>query len=117
MTCVYHLDLCIPQHDDKRFRFNAIDQSGTALDVSTAQEITFIIATSVNGTTLLTKTLTGGTIQIGINTQFYLDITSAESGGLGVGRKYCEARITNSAGDHQTVGAGPFTVQDTKIGD
>ena len=114
MTCVYHLDLCIAQYDDKRFRFNAINQSGSALDVSTAQEITFKILTRVNGTTLLTKTLTGGTIQIGINTQFYLDITSAESGGLGVGRKYCQARVFNSAGDVQTVGAGPFTVQGTK---
>lgn len=101
------------QGDDKRFRVNVVDQNGTPVDISSSTEIVFKIANRVRSPAILTKSLTTGTILIGVNSQFYFDISDTESANLPPGNLYCEARITNSDGDRQTVGAGRFTVQDT----
>lgn len=109
------LSMC--QHDDQLFRFNVKDQDGVPVDISGATEITFIVAAAVDGAIFITKTLTGSTISIGSDTMFTLSVTDTESGGLTPGNHYWEAQITNSSGEKSTVGAGTFTVQDTKIGD
>lgn len=113
--CIREISLCIGQGNDKRFIFTAIDQDGVALDLDTLSEITFAVANRVNGTILLSKTLTGGGITKSAGGVFFLDVSDTESAALSPGRLYCEVRATSSAGDIQTIGAGPFVVQDTII--
>ncbi len=115
--CIARLNLCIPQHDDQGYLMTVYDQRGELVDISEAQEITFIIATNVGGTILLTKTLTGGGITLNNAHQFNFAISSAQSGAMTAGEYYCEVQIINSVGDQKTVGAGKFTVDDTRIGD
>ena len=115
--CIQKISLCIGQANDKGFLFTAYDQDGALLDVSAANEITFIVSDQVTSAILLTKTLSGGTVTLNNAHQFSIDITSAESGALPVGALYCEVGLVNSGGDKYTLGAGPFKVQDTRIWD
>jgi hypothetical protein len=120
MTCkpFPYIDLCIDQHGDKRFFMEATDQDGVPLVLSAFSEITFIISRSVNSAILLTKTLTGATITITGGGVFYFDISNVESGALPTGSLYCEVQlIATATGDQQTIGAGHFRNQNTRIGD
>ena len=120
MTCIKRIELCIGQHDRKNYELQALDSAGLPEDLSGAQEITFVVATSVSGAILLTKTKTGGDITLGngqgTNDLIQFTITSAESG-LMTGAAYCELQIINSLGYPSTAGAGPFRVVNTIIGD
>jgi hypothetical protein len=116
-ACAHRIKLCIPQHDDRRYVFTVRDQRGLLVDISDAPEITFIIAAKVTGAILLTKLRSTTAIQVNNAHQFTVYISSAESGAFAPGEYYCEVRIENSGGEFQTVGAGTFTVQDTRIGD
>lgn len=115
--CIKKISLCIGQWNDKAFLFTAYDQTGALLDVSDASEITFIVASQVNGTILLTKTLSGGSVILSNAHQFRVEITAAESGALAADTLYCEVGLVNSGGDKYTLGAGPFKVEDTRIWD
>ena len=113
-----HIDLCIDQHGDKRFFIETTDQDNVPLDLSAFSEITFIISANVNSAILLSKTLTGATITITAGGVFYFDISSIESGALPTGILYCEAQlIATATGDKQTICAGHFRNQNTRIGD
>lgn len=106
----------IAEHNDTRLLFSVKDEDGLALDISTASEITVYIARHVRATPDLTFTLTGGTVVLGIGSQFYVDLSVTQSGSLTPGRNYYEATVEYN-GSVQTVAAGQLYVQDTIYGD
>ena len=113
-----HIDLSIAQGSDKRFEFYAKDQNGAALDLAAYSEITFVIARSVSAASdLLSRTLTGGGIVAGAGGKYYLDVTDTESAALPPGVLYCEIQMVATNGDKQTVAAGHFRNDDTRIGE
>lgn len=116
-TCVNSPKLCVPQHDTRQIVIDFIDSAGVPYDVSTASEIEFIISRRVTSNPIITKTKSGGTITLTNNTQARLDLSSAETGGLQKGSNYYECRVSAADGSIATVLAGPFVVQDTRIGD
>ena len=108
--CVKRLDLCIAQGADKTFRFV---ESET--DLTGVSEITFDIwAGNINGTSLVSLSLTGSDITVPDPEFFQFSIDRTTSGNLAAGRHYCEAWVTSSEGDRLIVGAGKFEVQDTR---
>lgn len=115
--CIKEIKLCIGQGNDKGFLFTAYDQTGALLDVSGASQITFIISASVTSSILLTKTLSGGGVVLSNAHQFRVQISDTESAALPIGGLYCEVGIVSATGEKYTLGAGVFTVQDTRIWD
>lgn len=108
--CIKKLDMCIAQNADKQFSM----QDSSSVDFSSASEITFDIWESISGTSVLSKSLTGGDITLVNDYTFQFDVTNSESGAMSATRKYCEAWVTLSGGDRQCVGAGLFEVKDTR---
>ncbi|QDP55386.1 MAG: hypothetical protein Tp176DCM1853251_70 [Prokaryotic dsDNA virus sp.] len=113
-----HIDTGIPQHNDGRFVFTVYDENGDEEDITSVTEIEWIVARSRAGTPLLTKTLTGGGVQLTGTASFYFDFADTDSGTLGVtGRLYHECRLTLSTGEHRTAFAGAFEHRNMVIGD
>lgn len=110
-------NIACPQRNDRRFLITIRDQNGNLEDVSGANEITFIVGRSVTVAPIITKTRGGGGITLTTNSQLQIDITDVESASLATGRNYYEILVESSSGDKQTVLAGAFIVEDTRIGD
>ncbi len=108
--CIQNLNMCIAQNADKTYLM--VDKSST--DFSAATEITFDIWESLNGTLVLSRSLTGATITLANDFTYTFDITAAESGAMSASRKYCETWITIAGGERQISGAGVFKVEDTR---
>ena len=108
--CSQELDLCIAQSADKTFNL----QDATTIDYSTATEVTFDVWESISGTSVITKTLTGGDITLANAYTFTFDITGTESNAMSATTKYCEAWVTLSSGERRMVGKGRFKVEDTR---
>lgn len=109
----------IAQHNDWRLLFDVRDETGLSYDVDDASEITVYIARNNRKAPAgadLTWTLSGGTVVLGIGSQFYVDLSVAQTGSLTPGRNYYEATVNNN-GTVQTVAAGDVFVQDTIYGD
>jgi hypothetical protein len=94
MSCI----ASVYQGDDLRLIINVKDCSRSYVDISGATEITWSIARSVNSPALLTKTLTGGGVQIGNNHALFLDLTDTETAALPTGSLYQEVEIINGSG-------------------
>lgn len=117
MTCIATAEICIPQHDAKDIYIDVVDENGLAVDISTASEITFIVAVDVEAVAILvTKTLTGGGLSLQTSSQIKVPFDSADTG-LAAGVYYHETRVVNVASDPATVLSGAFEIQDTRIGD
>ena len=82
--CIKRLDMCIAQNADKTFSM----QDSTAVDYSSATEITFDIWESIGGASVLTKTLSGADITLASPNVFAFAVTAAESGAMTPARKY-----------------------------
>jgi len=104
-----------PRKNDGRIVINFVNVEGRPIDVSGATEITFTIAESTKGPSLITKTLSSGQIILATNSQGFTLITDTETN-LAPKKYYYECRITNADAQFQTVAAGAFVIQDTLIG-
>lgn len=109
--CIWDVEMCLPQGADKTFTMT----DSETVDYTGAQEITFDIWTAkAGGTSLLSYSLSGGEITLVNDYRFTFTIDGATSENLPSGRKYCEAWVTLSDGRRRIVGAGPFTIEDTR---
>ena len=104
-----------PRKNDGKITINFVDNAGDPIDVSGSNEITFVLAQSVGGPAVFTKTMTSGAITLATNSQGFIIVTDTETD---IARKsyYYECRITNASAEFQTVAAGAFVIQDTFIG-
>lgn len=108
---IYRIEPVIAQNADKLFQLK--DTQST--DYSLADEITFDIwQGSISGPNLFSTSLTGGGIIVPADNIISFEIDSATSGAFPIGRQYCEAWVTISGGFRRCIGAGPFTVKDTR---
>jgi hypothetical protein len=110
-------DICIAQHNDVTIQIDMLDQEENPLDISGFTSFTWIVATRVDGAILLTKSTTSGGISLPSATRAVVSITNTETGALPARRLYHELRGINSGGEYQTMLAGSFWVQDTRISD
>ena len=110
-------DIKIAQHNDVTVQIDMLDQVNNALDISGFQSLTWIIAESVRGVILLTYTTAGGTLILPSSTRAVADMSAAQTGGLPARTLYHELRGINSGGEAQTMIAGRFHVEDTRIAD
>ena len=108
--CSKNLDLCIAQSADKTFNL----QDASTIDYTSATEVTFDVWESINGASVITKTLSGGDITLANAFTFTFDISGTESKAMSATRKYCEAWVTLAGGERRNVGRGTFTVEDTR---
>lgn len=109
--CVQKIDLCIAQASDKQFVFTDSDD----VDYGLVSDIRFgVWENSTTGAELISKTLIGGDIALINNHSFSLSIDNTESAALTKGTKYCEVWVIQTGGDRNIVGAGPFSVIDTR---
>lgn len=105
-------DITIKQGNDLRVIVQVQDQTGTPVDISGAQEITWAVATGVEAqSSLLTKTLTGSEISITNDTGFFFDIEATDSDTLGSGAYYHEALLITGDGKAYTTLTGSLTIQ------
>lgn len=110
-------DARIAQHDDVLVQIDMLNQAGDPLDVSGFTSLTWIVAESVRGDILITKSTTAGGIALPSATRAVVDLSSAETGALPARRLYHELRGINSGNEQQTMLCGAFFVQDTRISD
>ncbi len=115
--CIAPIDLCIGQGNDKSFVFTVRDEAGALVNISTAAQITFVVANDVESPAILTKTLSGGGVVINNPNQFTVAISDSESAALTADVLYCEVGLVASGGEKYTLGKGRFRVQDTMIWD
>lgn len=118
MTAIATVAICVPQHDAVELYINVTDETGVAVDISTASEITWIVSASVDdvGANLISKTLTGGTLSLQTDSQILIPLESADTD-LTPGVYYHELRIINAIADPATPLKGTFEIEDTRIGD
>ena len=107
----------IAQHDDVTVQIDMLDQASNPLDISGFQSLTWIVAESVTGDILLTYSTSDGSLILPSATRAVAPITAAQSGALPVRTLYHELRGINSGGEAQTMVAGRFSVEDTRIAD
>lgn len=109
--CIREIRLCIAQNADKMFSFT----DSESVDYSLATEITFDVWEDASqGTLVLSKSLSGGSVILVAGNIFTIAVTGAESGVLSPTVKYCEAWVTLIDGKRRCVGAGQFEVIDTR---
>ncbi len=109
--------LTIWQHDNARLFFTASDAAGDPVTIVGVSDITLRIARRAIAPALLTKSLTGGGLNLGAKNVFWTDLSAADTGAMPPGHLYCETRITTAGSRFQTVFAGTLVVSDTAIGD
>lgn len=107
----------IAQHNDVTVQIDMLDQASNPLDISGFQSLTWIVSESVRGVVLLTYTTADGTMILPSATRAVADMSAAQTGGLPSRGLYHELRGINSGGDAQTMVAGRFYVEDTRIAD
>lgn len=121
-------DINISQHDDVSIFFDFLDPDGNPLDISGFQTITWIIADSVTGDILVTKSTSDSSIILPSAIRATTVVTKAETGQLPAtnvfpkwrrGDKfyYHEVKGINSGGFQQTMLQGKVFVEDTRISD
>ena len=123
--CVSRGLVCVAKGNSKLVTFVVSNQDGDPVDLSSADEIEFIVATGITlggqtqagGIELFVKRLTDGDIIIGgSGDSFTVDITPLDSV-LPVNRlNYYEANVTTAAGDVYTVSAGIYQADATIVG-
>ena len=107
----------IAQHDDVTVQIDMLDQASNPLDISGFQSLTWIVSESVRGVVLLTYATADGTLILPSSTRAVADMSAAQTGGLPARTLYHELRGINSGGEAQTMVAGRFYVEDTRIAD
>lgn len=110
-------DICIAQHDDVTIQIDMLNDDGNPLDVSGFQSLTWVIAESVRGTILVSRTTLDGGMSLPSATRGVVVLTNAVTGALPAKSLYHELRGINSGGEYQTMVAGKCRVQDTRISD
>ena len=124
--CVSRDTICIPRGDDMSVIVSVYDSSGDEFDISSADEIIFIVADGVGtsgnigpgGTIRVTKRLsTGGITIAGTLYQFVVAITGTDTEGFTRTNNYWEAMVETSSGVRKTVAAGKFKSENTMIRD
>ena len=113
-TCPPSGEICVPAGDGCLLVFSVYDEDGDLFDISGSVEITFLVATSREGTVVFSKTMTGGDIAIaGNDYQFSLTVFRADTELLINQKNYYEATVETSGGIHKTVSAGVFSAPKT----
>lgn len=100
--------------NDRRVIVPVVDQANNPIDLSGAQEITWIIAKRPGGNPIVEKTLTGDDIMITNNTTFKFDINPSDTENKS-GHYYHEAQVLNSAGKVYTPLYGTINILPTSI--
>lgn len=100
--------------NDRRVLVPVVDQRGDPVDISGAEEITWIISKSAGSSPVVTKTLTGGGVMITNNSTFKFDIVSDDTSGR-TGHYYHEAQVVNSDGKIYTPIHGSIRILPTSI--
>jgi len=110
------IELNVNQHDSAGFNFTVTDEVGDPILFTTMAEVVFSVARRKNANSLISLTKTSGRLYEIAANQFYLELTSAETGSLDPGEYYCEIRYSVDS-RVATLGGGIFRVADTQIGD
>lgn len=116
-SCLPNTVWCVPRGDYRLFVVDVTDENGNLIDITGFSEIEYIIADERGGSVELSKSLTGGSINIaGTGYQFTMAITEADSAALSKNLLYHELRLTDGGGEAQTLLAGLFRSPDTMLG-
>lgn len=112
MSCAYKkIDTGIAQGATRVINFVDAD----TVDYSDVSEITVDVwRNNVNGTNLLSKSLTGGSVTVYDDNAFRVTVDATESEALPHGRHHIEVWITRTDTTRRLVGMGNFTVSDTR---
>lgn len=116
---IKQIDLILPQHADRQFIFAVVDGTGAPEDISGVTEIVWALGAGASATKLLTRTLSGGTIQLTGTDKFYFTITGAQSAAASLPFRtlYHDCLITTAAGAKRVPFQGKFKFVDTLAGD
>lgn len=117
MTAIKRQDIQIAQHNDVSVFIEMMNQNNNPLDVSGFTAIEWIVAESVRGAVLITKSLANGALILPSAVLATAVLSRVETGALPARTLYHELRGINSGNEAQTMVAGKFTVIDTRIGD
>ena len=117
MTAVKNQDVEIAQHNDVSVFIDMLNDSGDPLDVSGFISLEWVVAQSVRGSILISKTLASGDLVLPSAFLATASLSRAETGALPAKTLYHEFRGINSSNEAQTMVAGKFKVIDTRIGD
>lgn len=101
------------QGDDLRVIVEVVDQSGTAIDISDATEIVWQLSRTTGSAVLISKTLSGGDLNLSGTTGFFFDLLDTETDL--VGSHYHEAELTTDQGLKYTVLRGRVRFERTQI--
>ena len=113
-TCPPSAEICIPSGDGVDLWFQVRDEVGNLVDISTAAEITFLVATENGGTVLFVKKMSLGEVTIdGTSAAFWTAIRRADTELLTERKNYYEATILTASGVHRTVSAGILSAPPT----
>lgn len=117
MTAIKKQDIEIAQHNDVSVFIEMLNQNNNPLDVSGFTSIEWIVAESVTGVVLITKSLANGGLILPSAVLASAILSRSETGALPAKNLYHELRGINSGNEAQTMVAGKFKVIDTRIGD
>lgn len=117
MTAIKIQDIEIAQHNDVSVFIEMLNQNNNPLDVSGFTSIEWIVAESVRGVVLITKSLANGALILPSAILATAVLSRTETGALPAKTLYHELRGINSGNEAQTMVAGKFKVIDTRIGD
>jgi len=120
----------ISQHDDVSVFFDFLDSNSNPLDVSGFQKITWIIAESVRGVVLISKTTDDNSLLRPSAYRGSVFLSKSETGSLTPNKIYPDVRLDyhgktlyhelkgiSSGGQQQTMLRGSVIVEDTRISD
>jgi hypothetical protein len=123
-------DIRISQHDDVSVFFDFLNSNNNPLDISGFQKITWIIAESVTGVVLITKTTDDNSFLRPSTYRGSVILTKSETGSLTPNKIFPDVRLDyhgktlyhelkgiNSGGQQQTMLRGSVIVEDTRISD
>lgn len=109
--CITQISLCVPQAADKTFLFTETSEG----DLTGAADIILEVSDDINSaTTLITKSLTAGTITLLTDNTFSATIDHADTEALSPGTKYVEVWLTTLVDTQFIMGAGEFNIEDTR---
>lgn len=99
--------IVLPAGDAVTLRFEITKQDGSLVDISTATEFVFLVATERGGTVLFTRKLSATEVTIeGTNAAFLVPLTRALTRLMTERKNYHEATVTMASGAIVTVSAG-----------
>ncbi len=103
-------DLEMVQGDDLRVFCRVVDNIGDSIDLSSAQSISYAISKGFDTPILVSRTIGNG-ISLSAADEFFLDITSTNTGGLAAGAYRHEAEVITSGGFVYTIFQGVFRIR------